>query len=296
MKFGVGQSVPRKEDDPLLRGRGRYVADFLPASVLHAVMVRSPHAHARFRLDAGRARAMPGVRLVLAGADVAALGSLPMQAGIPDVDIWSPPYPVLAQSEVRHVGDAVAFVVADSLEQARDAAEAVEVQWEPLPHVIGAIAALEEGAPQVWPKRPANLAFEVTLGNRAATARAFAAAARTVSLTLVNQRLVTNYLDTRGVIAEYDGAKDRVTLTLGSQGSHVIRDTLAGDVLKVAPEKLRVVTPDVGGGFGTKLFTYREYALAALAARRLKQPVRWIAERSEHFLGDAQGRDNITSA
>ena len=115
-------------------------------------------------------------------------------------------------------------------------------------------------------------------------------------LTLVNQRLVTNYLDTRGVVAEYDAARDRVTLTLGSQGSHAIRDTLAGDVLKIAPEKLRVVTPDVGGGFGTKLFTYREYALAAVAARRLKRPVRWIAERTEHFLGDAQGRDNITTA
>ena len=296
MKFGVGQSVRRKEDDPLLRGRGRYVADHWPTGTLHAVMLRSPHAHARLRLDAGRARAMPGVRLVLTGEDVAALGPLPCQAGIPDVEIWSPPHPVLARGEVNHVGDAVAFVAAETLEQARDAAEAIDIQWQPLPHVIGAIAALASGAPQVWPKRPGNLAFEVTLGDRAATAKSFAVAARSVSLTLVNQRLVTNYLDTRGVIAEYDDARDRITLTLGSQGSHAIRDTLANDVLKIAPEKLRVVTPEVGGGFGTKLFTYCEYALAALAARRLKRPVRWIAERSEHFLGDAQGRDNITTA
>jgi len=295
MKFGVGQSVRRKEDDPLLRGAGRYVADYLPADTLHAVMVSSPHAHARFRLDVNQAWAMPGVRLILTGEDVASLGPLPCQAGIPDIEIWSPPHLVLARDEVRHVGDAVAFVVADTLERAKDAAEAIDIQWQALPHVIGAIAALENGAAQVWPKASGNLAFEVTLGERAATAKAFAAAARTVSVTLVNQRLVTNYLDTRGVIAQWDAARDRVTLTLGSQGSHAVRDTLANDVLKIAPEKLRVVTPDVGGGFGTKLFTYREYALAALAAQRLKRTVRWIAERMEHFLGDAQGRDNITT-
>jgi carbon-monoxide dehydrogenase large subunit len=295
-KFGTGQSVRRKEDDPLLRGRGCYVADCWPAGVLQAVVVRSPHAHARFALDPTRARAMPGVRLVLTGADTAALGPLPMQAGLEGVAIWSPPHRVLAKDEVRHVGDAVAFVVADTLDRARDAAEAIAIEWRPLPHVIGAVEALQRDAPKVWPTRPSNLAFEVALGDRAAADHAFRAAARTVSLTLVNQRLVTNYLDTRGVVAEYDEAADRVTLTLGSQGSHAIRDTLCDDVLKIEPEKLRVVTPDVGGGFGTKLFTYREYALAFLAARRLKRPVRWVAERTEHFLGDAQGRDNVTTA
>ena len=295
-KFGVGQSVRRKEDDPLLRGGGRYVADHWPQGTLHAVMVRSPHAHARFRIGAGAALAMPGVRLILTGDDVAALGPLPMQAGIEGVDIWTPPHAVLAKDEVRHVGDAAAFVVADTLDQAKDAAEALDIAWQALPHVIGAAEALVQGAAQVWPKRAGNLAFETTLGDRVATAKAFKDAPRAVSVTLVNQRLVTNYLDTRGVIAEYDAARDRVTLTLGSQGSHAVRDTLTADVLKIAPDKLRVVTPDVGGGFGTKLFTYREYALAAVAARRLKRPVRWIAERSEHFLGDAQGRDNITTA
>jgi carbon-monoxide dehydrogenase large subunit len=296
MKFGVGQSVQRKEDDPLLRGGGRYVADHQPAGALHAVVVRSPHAHARFALDASKVRAMPGVRLVLTGEDTAGLGPLPMQAAIDGVDIWSPPHAVLAKDEVRHVGDAVAFVVADTLEQARDAAEALEVEWQPLPHVVGALTALEKGAPQVWAKAPGNVAFETTLGERDATAAAFKAAAKTVSLTIVNQRLVTNYLDTRGAIAEYDAARDRVTLTLGSQGSHAVRDTLAADVLRIEPNKLHVVTPDVGGGFGTKLFTYREYALVILAAQKLKRPVRWIAERTEHFLGDAQGRDNITTA
>jgi carbon-monoxide dehydrogenase large subunit len=294
-KFGVGQSVRRKEDDPLLRGLGRYVADVVPQGTLHAVVVRSPHAHALFRVDAAKARAIPGVRLVLTGEDVKDVGLMPMQAGVPGVDIPVPPYPVLARGEVQHVGDAVAFVVADTLAQARDAAEAIDLQWEALPHVIGAAAALEQGAVQVWPDRPGNLAFEVTLGEQAPVAEALARARRTVSLTLINQRLVTNYLDTRGVVAEYDAERDRLTLTLGSQGSHAIRDTLCG-MLGLPPEKIRVVTPDVGGGFGTKLFIYREYALAAVAARRLKRPVTWIAERTEHFLGDAQGRDNITTA
>jgi carbon-monoxide dehydrogenase large subunit len=297
MKFGVGQSVVRKEDDALLRGAGRYVADYAPAHLLHAVVVRSPHAHARFHITAAaRAAAMPGVVLVLTGADTAELGDLPCQGEVPDTTIEVPPYPILVRDEVRHVGDAIAFVVADTVDHAKDAAEAIVVEWEPLPHVIGADAALQSDAPLVWPAVRNNLAFETTLGDARATAAAFVQAAHTVTLAVVNQRLVTNYLDTRGVIAEYDVASDRLTLTLGSQGSHAVRDVLCGAVLKIAPEKMRVVTPDVGGGFGTKLFPYREYALAAVAARRLRRPVKWVAERSEHFLGDSQGRDNITMA
>jgi carbon-monoxide dehydrogenase large subunit len=292
-KFGIGQSVQRKEDDPLLRGAGRYVADHLPPLCLHAVVVRSPHAHARFRIDATAARAMPGVRLVLTGRETAEIGPLPCDVDLPGVKIFVPPYPVLASAEVRHVGDAVAFVVADTVEQAKDAAEAMRVDWQPLPHVLGVRAALAEDAPAVWPKRPGNVAFEASIGDRRATERAFAGAAHVVSLALTNQRLVANYLDTRGVVAEYDAATDRLTLTLSSQGSHAVRDVLCA-MLKLPQKKLRVVTPDVGGAFGSKLFCYREYALAAYAARRLKRPVRWIAERSEHFLGDAQGRDNFT--
>ncbi|MFZ0846208.1 MAG: xanthine dehydrogenase family protein molybdopterin-binding subunit [Pseudolabrys sp.] len=293
MKFGFGQALTRKEDDALLRGAGCYVADVAPAAALHAVMLRSPHAYARFSIsELGRVRAMPGVRLVLTAADITELGPLPTP-GVLDADTKVPFYPILAKDIVRHVGDATAFVVADTLEAAKDAAEAITIDWQPLPHVIGAIAALANGAPQVWPDRPGNLAFEKDMGDARATKEIFAKAARTVSLTIINQRLVTNYMDTRGVIAEYDG--ERYTLTLGSQGSHIIRDIICG-VLKKPLDKMRVITPDVGGGFGTKLFPYREYALAAVAAERLRKPVKWVCERSEHFLGDSHGRDNISTA
>ncbi|HXW26364.1 MAG TPA: xanthine dehydrogenase family protein molybdopterin-binding subunit [Xanthobacteraceae bacterium] len=295
-KFGFGQPMLRKEDDALLRGNGRYVADYAPAGLLYAAVLRSPHAHARFRVtDAGTARAMPGVRLVLTGSDLADLGPLPCQVEIPGAKVAVPPYPVLARDVARHVGDAVAFVVADTLERAKDAAEAIAVEWTPLPAVIDAAAALAPGAPLVWPDRPGNLCFEAGIGDEAQTARAFAAAHRTVELTVVNQRLVANYLDTRAAIGECD-AGGRITLTLTSQGGHAIRDVLCKDVLRIPAERMRIVTPDVGGGFGTKLFPYREYALAAVAAERLKRPVKWVAERSEHFLGDAQGRDNLTRA
>ncbi|HWP26660.1 MAG TPA: xanthine dehydrogenase family protein molybdopterin-binding subunit [Xanthobacteraceae bacterium] len=294
-KFGIGQSVRRMEDDPLLRGVGRYVADHLPPGCLHAVVVRAPHAHARFRLDSAASRIMPGVRLVLTGKDVAGIGPLPCDVDLPGVKIFVPPYPVLVADEVRHVGDAVAFVVGDTVGQAKDAAEAIRIDWQPLPHLVGAQAALAEDAPAVWPQRPNNVAFEASIGDRRATEKAFAKATHVVSLRLVNQRLVANYLDTRGVVAEYDPAADRLTLTLSSQGSHAVRDALC-TMLKLPPKKLRVVTPDVGGAFGSKLFCYREYALAAYAARYLRRSVRWIAERSEHFLGDAQGRDNVTAA
>jgi carbon-monoxide dehydrogenase large subunit len=296
-KFGIGQAVTRVEDAALLSGRGRYVADCAPEGVLHGVVVRAPHAHARFRIGgAARAAQMPGVRLIMTAADVRGLGCLPCQADLPGVELWVPPYPVLAAEEVRHVGDAVAFVVAETVAQAKDAAEALDIAWEELPHVTDPVAALAPGAPSVWPQRPDNVAFEVTLGDAAATREAFARAARVVSLSLVNPRVVANYLDTRGVVAEYDAAADRITLTLSSQGSHTVRDILCSDVLKIPTEKLRVITPDVGGGFGTKLFVYREYALAAVAARRLRAPVKWVAERTEHFLGDAHGRANVTTA
>jgi carbon-monoxide dehydrogenase large subunit len=295
MKFGFGKPLTRKEDDALLRGAGTYVADVLPETTLHAVVLRSPHAHAKFSIsDLARVRAMKGVRLVLTAADIKELGPLPTPGVLPDVDIKVPHYPILATDTVRHVGDAIAFVVGDTLNAAKDGAEAITVDWQPLPHIIGAVAALKAGAPQVWADQPGNLAFETSVGDADATKQAFAGAAHTVSLTIINQRLVTNYMETRGVIAEYDG--DRYTLTLGSQGSHTIRDIIGGAVMKLPPEKMRVITPDVGGGFGTKLFPYREYALAAVAAERLRKPVKWVADRGEHFLGDSHGRDNISTA
>ena len=294
MKFGFGQPLTRKEDDALLRGAGRYVDDVAPEGALHAVVVRSPHAHANFKFtDLAAARAMKGVRLVLTGDDIADLGPMPTPGVLEGVAIDVPFYPVLARGVARHVGDAVAFIVADTLDLAQDAADAIAIDWQPLPHIIGSVAALKEGAPRVWSDRP-NLSFETTDGDEAATKAAFARAARTVKTTIVNQRLVANYLDTRGVVAEFDG--DRYTLTLGSQGSHLIRDIICGEVLKQPLDRMRVITPDVGGGFGTKLFPYREYALAAVAAERLRKPVKWICDRSEHFLGDTHGRDNISTA
>jgi carbon-monoxide dehydrogenase large subunit len=295
LKFGFGQSVLRKEDDPLLRGVGRYIGDVAPRETLHAVVVRSPHAHARFHLDAAQAQAMPGVHLVLTGAETDDLGPLPCTVELPNTVLDVPPYAILARNEVRHVGDAIAFVVADTGERAKDAAEAIIVTWEELPHVIGATEALMPSAPLVWPQHRDNVVFDLALGDKAATERAFAEAAKIVSLKLVNQRLVANYLDTRGVVADYDAVNERLTLTLSSQGPHAIRDVLV-QVLKLPAEKLRVLTPDVGGGFGTKLFPYREYALAAVAAKQLRRPVTWIADRSDHFLGDMQGRDNVTTA
>jgi carbon-monoxide dehydrogenase large subunit len=295
MKFGFGRPLRRKEDAALLAGAGRYIADVMPQGALQAVVLRSPHAHARFHLhDLDRVRGMPGVRLVMTGEDVAHLKPMPTPGVIPNgPDIKIPPYPVLARDVVRHVGDMVAFIVADTLDRAKDAAEAVAVDWQPLPHVIGPMEALANDAPQVWPDRP-NLSFEMAIGDQAKTKAAFAKAARVVTTSIVNQRLVTNYMDTRGVVAEYDG--DRYTLTLGSQGAHIIRDIVGCVVMGLPPDKMRVITPDVGGGFGTKLFPYREYALAAVAAEKLRKPVRWVSDRSEHFLADSHGRANVSTA
>jgi aerobic carbon-monoxide dehydrogenase large subunit len=294
MKFGFGQPLKRKEDAALVTGEGRYVADFLPQGTLHAAVLRSPHAHARFTIrDLPRVRGMKGVRLVLTGEDVKHLKPLPTPGVIPGPEIKIPPYPILARDVVKHVGDSVAFVVADTLEQAKDAAEAIAVDYIELPHVIGALDALQPGAPQVWPDRP-NLSFETRMGDEAATKAAFANAARVVTTSIVNQRLVTNYMDTRGALAELDG--ERYTLTCSSQGAHIIRDIIGCEVMGLPPDKMRVITPDVGGGFGTKLFPYREYALAAVAAEKLRKPVRWVSERAEHFLADSHGRDNFSTA
>jgi carbon-monoxide dehydrogenase large subunit len=171
LRFGFGQSVLRKEDDPLLRGLGRYVADIAPRETLHAVVLRSPHAHARFHLDAAQALAMPGVNLVLTGADTNDLGFLPCSVELPNTVLNVPPYPVLARNEVRHVGDAIAFVVADTHERAKDAAEAITVSWEALPHVTDASQALEPAAPRVWPEHRDNLVFDISLGDKAAPSK-----------------------------------------------------------------------------------------------------------------------------
>lgn len=297
MKFGFGQAVTRKEDDALVRGAGRYVSDIAPDGALHAAVLRSPHAHARFRIsDVASARAMPGVRLILTAADIADLGDLPCVGIPPGVELEVPSYPVLARDEVRHVGDAVAFVVADTVEQAKDAAEAIAIDWTPLASVVDLEKAVGPGAPLASLERKSNVSYETALGARAPTEAAFARAAKVVTLRIVNPRVVTNYLDTRAAVAEYDEGTGRYTLTAPTQGPHLVRDVLCQAVLKIPPEKMRTITPDVGGGFGTKFFPYREYALIAVAARRLKRPVKWVADRSDHFLADTHGRDNITTA
>lgn len=295
VKFGVGQSVVRKEDDSLIRGKGRYTGDLAPAGLLHAVIVRSPHAHAQFKIDASAARKMPGVAAVLTGEDVAELGLMPCLFNFPDGPFKVPDYPVLPKSEVRHVGDAVAFVVADSVEQARDAAEVLEIDWQTRPSVTGVNAAIKSGAPQVWKDHASNTLYDRPIGDKAKTDAVFAKAHAVAEVKIVNQRLVTNYMETRGVVVEYDAKRDHITVTLGSQGSHRQKDILCS-ILKLPPEKVRVITPDVGGGFGTKIFPYREYYLAAFAARKLKKTVKWVADRADHFLGDSHGRDNITHA
>ncbi len=296
VKFGVGQSVLRKEDDALIRGKGRYTDDFAPAQALHALVLRSPHAHAKFTIDATRARALPGVALILTGADVGDLGDLPCLFNLPDNPFTGPPYPILVRDEVRHVGDAVAFVVADNVETARDAIEAIEVKWIPLAAVTGVRNAVKAGAPQVWAQHPGNVLFDVSIGDKKATEAAFAKAHAVAEISIVNPRVVINFMETRAVVCEYDARRDHLTLTIGSQGSHRLREIIGGMVLKIPLEKMRVICPDVGGGFGTKLFPYREYALAAVAARKLGRAVKWTADRSDHFVGDAQGRDNFTTA
>lgn len=296
VKFGVGQSVLRKEDDALIRGKGRYTDDHAPQAALHALMLRSPHAHARYKIDVSRARGLPGVGLILTSADVADLGGLPCLFNLPDDPFTGPPYPILAKDEVRHVGDAVAFVVADTVEQARDAIEAIEVEWTPLPSVVGAANAVKNGAPQVWPDHAGNVLFDVSIGDKKAAEAAFANAHAVSEISIVNPRIVTNYMETRAAVCEYDAKRDHLTLTVGSQGSHRLREILCQHVLKMPLENMRVICPDVGGGFGTKLFPYREYALIAVAAKKLRKTVKWTAERSDHFVGDAQGRDNVTTA
>ena len=299
-KFGIGQSVLRVEDERFVTGNGHYTSDYAPAGTLHAHVLRSPHAKADFTIvDVEAAKALPGVRLILTAADVAHLGDVPSMTQLPNGDGSKgvyPPIPLLCSAHARHVGDAVAFIVAETEDAARDAAEAIEIDWSPEPGIADLMGAVEPGAPLVHAEAKANTAYDLTMGDKAKVDAAFAAAARTVTLDVVNNRLVTNYMETRAAVAQYDAATTSFTLTVTSQGVHGIRDNLSKAVLKLPPDKLRVITPDVGGGFGTKSFIYREYGLVCEAARVLRQPVSWVADRGDHFQSCAHGRDNITIA
>lgn len=298
-KFGHAQPFTRLEDPALLTGAGRFVADAAAAvGAAAGYMVRSPYAHAAFSFaNLEDVRALPRVRLVLTADDLAGTGALPLGALIPvvgEAHLWNPQRPILATGMTRHVGDGIAFIVADTLDDARDAAEALEIEWQAQDAVADMEAALADGAPLVWPARGTNTAFTSEIGDAAAVETAFASAARVVTSRLVNNRVVTNYLEPRGVLAEVEES-GRVRLTLGSQGSHRLRDAVA-KMLHWRKEDLRVVTPDVGGGFGTKMFPFPEYSLAAFAARQLGMPLAWISDRNEHFQADSHGRDNITTA
>ena len=299
-KFGVGQSIKRVEDVRLVSGRGNYASDAVDKAELKAVFLRSPYGHAKFRIDdLEAARAAPGVRAVYVVSDFADLGDLPCLAPVPNANGSKTPlkpYPVMAIDEAHHVGDIVAMVVADTALQARDAAELIGVTWEELPASADMEEAIRPGAPLVFAGAPGNIAYDNHIGNKKATDAAFAAAAHTVRIKVVNSRVVANYMEPRSAVGEYDPGAGRFTLNVGSQGVHGVRDALAGPILKIPPESLRVVTQDVGGGFGTKSVMYREYPLVLEAARRLGRPVGWLADRSEHFVGDAQGRDNVTTA
>jgi len=294
----IGRSLPRLEDERFLRGRGRFVDDVNVEGQLYAAIVRSPHGHAEIGgIDAGAARALPGVCGVFTATDLRAgnLGPLPCIAQVATVGpLIVPPRHALASGRARHVGDPVAFVVAATREVARDAAELVAVDYRVLPAVIDASAALEADAPLIWDEAPGNLSFRFERGDRVAVDAAMASAAHVVEIELVNNRLVVVPIEPRAAIASYDGATDSLDLFLTGQGVHSLRNQLAGAVFHMPPERIRVHAPDVGGGFGIKNFLYPEWVMLLWAARRLGRPVKWVAERGEEFLSSAQGRDNHT--
>jgi carbon-monoxide dehydrogenase large subunit len=299
---GIGVSLRRKEDLRFLTGRGQYVADVMLPNMLMGAFLRSPHAHARIRsIDTAAARAMPGVAAVLTGAELAAdgVGGLPCAwpvVGKGGVPCKEPAHPALAQGKVRCVGDAVAFVAAETLEQARAAAETIEVDYEALPAAVGVLDALKPGAPAVFDDIPDNLCGDWELGDRAAVEAAFKKATHVARISLVNNRLVGNPMEPRAAIGDYDPARGKHTLWTTSQFPHIVKLLMGNFVLNIPQHKLRVVSPDVGGGFGVKQFHYAEEAVVTWAAKRLARPVKWVCERSEGFISDAHGRDHVTEA
>ena len=302
VKFGIGQGVARVEDRRLLTGRGAYTDDRQVGGNAYAFILRSPHAHAAIdRIDVAQAIAADGVLAVLTGADVAADGLGPIKClnelenrdGSQRADSH---WPILAQGRVRYVGDPVALVVADNLDQARDAAERIDVDYTILPATVETEGAAGPDAPQIWDGIAGNICFDWETGDKAAAAAALDQAAHIVELELINNRIVVAAVEPRAAIAEYDPASGRVTLHSPSQGPHFLLGQLADDIFKTDPSDFRVVTGDVGGGFGMKIFMHPEQPLTVWAARRLKRSVRWTAERGESFQSDVQGRDHVTRA
>ena len=301
-KFGVGQPVPRQEDPTLLRGEGRYTDDVNADGLLHDVMVRSRIAHGVLRaIDTAAAGAMPGVLGIYTGADLKAAGYGAIKPGImvPNRDgtpMHAPPRPALPTDRVRFVGEAIACVVAETAMQARDAAEAVLAEIDPLPAVVEPTAAAAAGAPQLHAEAPGNIALDYHYGDTAAVEAAFATAAHVTRLTLISNRIVVNALEPRSAVALYDGGAPRWTLHLGCQGVFGMRNTLAKDILGVPAQQVHVVTGSVGGSFGMKASVFPEYVCLLHAARALGRPVKWTDERSESFLSDHHGRDHDMQA
>ena len=299
MKFGIGQAPLRKEDHRLLTGGGCYIDDIRVPGEAFAYMLRSPHAHAAITsIDTRAARAAPGVVTVLTGADADQdnVARVPCLAHVTP-DLVDPVRRVLATDRVRYVGDMVAAVIGESPTLAQDAAELIEVGYDVLPAVTDIAAATAVGAPQIWPEAPGNRSFVWRDGDEAKTDAAFARASQTAKIEIVNNRIVPNSMEPRGAIAQYDEADGSFTLYVTSQGPHLLKDALLSVVFPGhPPEKLRVVSRDIGGGFGMKAFLYPEYILALWAARRIGRPIRWIEDRGEAFLADVHGRDNLTRA
>jgi carbon-monoxide dehydrogenase large subunit len=300
-QFGMGQAVRRVEDKRFVTGAGNYTDDVNLPRQGYAAILRSPHAHARIAsIDVSEAGAAPGVLGVFIHADMAAdgWGSIQCAAPVPNKD-GSPPkmpphYP-LAKDRVRHVGDAVAFVVAETLGQAKDALDLIRVEYDALPAATDLATCMEPGQPLVWDEAPRNLCLDWETGDAKATEAAFAKAKHVVELELVNNRIVVNSMEPRGALGLYEPGEERWSLWSSTQGSHFLRKLLSAQM--EAPEnRIRVVTPDVGGGFGMKLFLYPEHGMVLFAAKRLGRPVKWTGERSDAFVTDTHGRDNLTKA
>jgi carbon-monoxide dehydrogenase large subunit len=296
-RFGFGKPIRRSEDVRFLTGRARYVDDIALHGIAHALVLRSPHAHAHLRdFDITAASNAPGVLAVLIGKDAIAdglggIGIRRVPPGFGGPKAFWPMRPVLAIDRVRHVGDGVALVVAETLAMARNALELVEVEYDILPSIASVGDASKPGAERIWDEAEGNICFEYQLGNRQATDAAFAMAAHVAKLSTVNNRVSANPLETRGAIGLYDTVTNRYTLYSSTQAPHRTRETLCDTVFSIPETEMRVVGPDVGGGFGMKGPTFPEEALVLWAARRVGRPVKWIAERSESMVSDAHGRD-----
>src|SRR5207248_1208543 len=292
-----GSSIKRREDPRLITGKGVYVDDVKVPGTTYASFVRSPHAHARIRgIDASAARKVPGVVAVYTGKDLAASGvkSLPVGWLLPNIKL--PPHLPLAVDRARYMGDAVAVVIAESPYVARDAADLVEVDYEPLPVVTEAVRAVQPGAPKLHDEAEGNVCFRWTLGDKDKTESAFRGEARVVKEHFVNHRLIPNAIEPRAALASANSATGDITLWVTTQNPHVHRLLMAAFVLGIPEHKLRVISPDVGGGFGSKIFVYPEECVVTWASRALGRPVKWTAERRESFMTDAHGRDHQTDA